>query len=371
MNAHRIRYIDGLRAIAVLAVVFYHSAILQPHLNRGGLLNALLGQGSHGVELFFVLSGFCLAYPTLVKLRDGRGHFDIARYAAHRFVRIAPPYYIAVVMFAVLSLAAGYHLERLAPINVLRQIGFVDKGTDFLNPSFWTLPIEMRWYFILPVALWAWVRAPKILLVAIAVLILAEQTRAGSPDLFALPAFLAGIIAAELFARPQPFARFALPLFILAFAAAMLFTPTRNLYGRIEIGWEITAALFVIAAGASPVLQRVLSVPLLTFIGAASYSIYLVHEPIMDMLEAQGMAPGVAAIAGVFAGVAFWAVAERPFVASPLRDALLRKIEPLARQILPVLGLGEGLALERAANHAPPRVRRDPLPVAQSVESVA
>jgi peptidoglycan/LPS O-acetylase OafA/YrhL len=102
-------------------------------LNRGGIWNAFLGQGSHGVELFFVLSGFCLAYPTLAKLRAGKGSFDVARYAAHRIVRIAPPYYIAMGVFAVLSLAFGYHLERLTSINLLRQIGFIDNGTDFVR----------------------------------------------------------------------------------------------------------------------------------------------------------------------------------------------------------------------------------------------
>lgn len=371
MNAGRIRYVDGLRAIAVLAVVFYHSAILQPHLDRGGFLNAVLGQGSHGVELFFVLSGFCLAYPTLAKLRDAKTHFDIARYAAHRFVRIAPPYYIALGAFAVFSVAAGYHLERLAPKNLLYQIGFIDKGTDFLNPSFWTLPIEMRWYFLLPIAIWAWVRAPKALVVVIALLILAQQTRAESTDLFALPAFLAGIIAADLFARPRFAERWALPAFIVVFTATMLLTPTRNLYGRIDIGWEITAALFVIAAGANPWMQRLLSLPLLTFIGAASYSIYLVHEPVMDVLETHGLAPALAAIAGIAVGIAFWAIAERPFVASPLRDALLRRIEPIARQVLPVLGVPVRVALEHSHSLAPVPRRPDTVQASQRIEGVA
>ncbi|MGZ3506238.1 MAG: acyltransferase family protein [Vulcanimicrobiaceae bacterium] len=67
----RIAYIDGLRAVAVLSVVTYHAGKYAPasFVSLASPLSVVLRQCYHGVDLFFVISGFCLAYPTLARLR--------------------------------------------------------------------------------------------------------------------------------------------------------------------------------------------------------------------------------------------------------------------------------------------------------------
>ena len=146
---HRIAYIDGLRAVAVLAVVASHA---YPRIEYGT---------SFGVDLFFVISGFCLAYPTLRKLHDnGAADFDIARYAAHRLVRIVPPYYIAIALLYAASFFVPW-VNHVSLYDAVRQALFLDNGTKFLTGSFWTLPIEFRWYFFFPVGLYLWVRYPR------------------------------------------------------------------------------------------------------------------------------------------------------------------------------------------------------------------
>jgi cell wall-associated NlpC family hydrolase len=84
-------------------------------------------------------------------------------------------------------------------------------------------------------------------------------------------------------------------------------------------GWQAVAFFAVIAAGKWTWLQRVLSWPALTRIGGASYSIYLVHEPIVSALVAglrprigDAAATGAAIAAGVAAGFVLWAIVERP-----------------------------------------------------------
>ncbi|HLN47856.1 MAG TPA: hypothetical protein VK216_06280, partial [Magnetospirillaceae bacterium] len=52
----RIHYVDGLRAVAVLAVLFSHVATYDLNLHQGPLLHGML-EGAHGVDLFFVISG--------------------------------------------------------------------------------------------------------------------------------------------------------------------------------------------------------------------------------------------------------------------------------------------------------------------------
>ncbi len=59
----RIAHVDGLRAVAVLLVVACHTAKWDPRLGQGPALQALL-QGTHGVDLFFVLSGFLSLVPS-------------------------------------------------------------------------------------------------------------------------------------------------------------------------------------------------------------------------------------------------------------------------------------------------------------------
>src|SRR6516164_4323804 len=92
----RIAYIDGLRALAVLLVVAHH--IGEQYFPAV----AAFGLGRHGVDLFFVLSGFCLSYPTLERLaRDGSATFDVAEFAKRRLIRIIPPYWAAIAALAV------------------------------------------------------------------------------------------------------------------------------------------------------------------------------------------------------------------------------------------------------------------------------
>lgn len=59
----RIEYIDGLRALAVLSVLVSHIVFHSPNLQSGPAYRLGM-EGTHGVDLFFVLSGFCLAFPT-------------------------------------------------------------------------------------------------------------------------------------------------------------------------------------------------------------------------------------------------------------------------------------------------------------------
>ncbi len=87
--------------------------------------------------------------------------------------------------------------------------------------------------------------------------------------------------------------------------------------------WEIAVFLFVVAAGALRLLRQALSFAPIAFRGVVSYGIYLCHELGMVYVERWGYVPWVGAAAGVLIGIAFWAVAERPFTVSPLRPTLV------------------------------------------------
>jgi len=107
---NRIAHIDGLRAIAVLMVVAHHLLTHNQAVvwvkSVPPMLQHLWFEGAHGVDLFFVLSGFCLSYPFLRKLHTtGASTLDLATYFARRLTRLIPPYYLVIVLLLITGLA--------------------------------------------------------------------------------------------------------------------------------------------------------------------------------------------------------------------------------------------------------------------------
>ncbi|HEY6486291.1 MAG TPA: acyltransferase [Candidatus Cybelea sp.] len=319
----RIAYVDGLRAVAVLSVASYH-AFAPGHQGSAG--------APIGVSLFFVISGFCLAYPTLSRLSlDGAAQFDVLGYAARRVVRIVPPYYIAIaalVIFAAILTRLGIPLPRsmppagITPVEVVQAIFFLDGHTHYIDWSFWTLPVEFRWYFLFPVALWLWTRSPRSFgVVVLALAFVVPLTLASSIDLFVLPAFLLGIVAAHLRVNGHRYERLALPLAIILTASAYITSPT-----FITPLWAAAMFCIVVAAGSFKWIEAALSWRWLAYVGLASYSIYLVHQPIILFAEGRGCGPVLALAIGIAVGFGFWAIAERLFVGNALRNAMIGKL---------------------------------------------
>ncbi len=320
----RLAYVDGLRAVAVLFVMIFHARVHMPGATLG-----YYKEFSHGVDLFFVVSGFCLAIPTLKYLqRDGFVRFDVAAFAVKRFLRIFPPYAAAVLGFAFggwYALAHGYHLppgmaSQFDWSDVLSELFFMDRGLHHINSSFWSLAVECRWYVLFPAVLALWAARPRAFMAMIVIVILAnEATRAASTDIGVLDAFLLGIVAAHIALSRHPAANFG-PLLMLAGAGlGLMLEGSYHFPIQTNAGWHLTAFGFVIWAGARPWLSRALSHPWLTSIGIASYSIYLVHEPIVSAAD-RFLAPrigvlgaGAAAIAlGVLGGYVLWVLVELP-----------------------------------------------------------
>jgi peptidoglycan/LPS O-acetylase OafA/YrhL len=374
---HRIDYIDGLRAIAVLVVLVAHVAA---HGNTDGAPYRVMMEGAHGVDLFFVLSGFCLAFPTLVKLREGTAKaFDVAEFGAKRIVRITPPFYIATaVLLAFLALPHLIVHHALPPDlpnawSLLGSLFFLDGNVQLLNSSFWTLMVEFRWYFAFPLLLWLWIRSPRAFLVAgIASMLLYQLTRARGLDFGTLPGFMLGIVAADLAIAGErtagwgPHVRRWAPWLIVPFAAlGIACEPWARIpgfsgndvqfaYQPTILGWQLAVFALVVAVGASPLAHRILSMRALVATGIASYSIYLVHEPVIRVVDghlhglAGNVAAGCIALAG---GFAFWALAELPFTTGPLRAPLVAFIQPYVVRAFAAAGIGRRIDLTGAALH--------------------
>ena len=334
----RLGYIDGLRAVAVLSVIAFHVRV---H-TAGVRLEHLFKEGAHGVDLFFVLSGLCLALPTLERVRKtGSANFDVAGYALKRCLRILPPYVAAVFLFAGvvwfflshgLALPEGMH--RFDATDLLSELFFLDRNNLHINQSFWSLALEFRWYFVFPLALALWVARPRALLLAIAlVVIAAECTRASSADLGVLDAFLLGIVAAHIRVNSHPIARYGIAFVLGGAILGLALEPSYHFPIQTNSGWHLAAFGLVIYAGHAVWLQRILATRMLRAVGIASYSIYLVHEPIVSFFAARATPATIvgAYAAGVglalLAGAALWWLVERPLT----EPALVRRVVGGAR----------------------------------------
>jgi peptidoglycan/LPS O-acetylase OafA/YrhL len=333
----RLPHLDGLRAIAVMAVVICHAAKHTMDYHGNALFHPLF-EGAHGVDLFFVISGFVLSYPSLLSWRDcGSTAFSASRFFANRVLRIFPPYWFAFAVILLTTIA----LTRLgfqAPwptIKVpsvaygLQQLVLWSHGNELCG-SFWTLAVEFRWYLAFPLLLWLWTRS-KIAFagVGLASLLFYHFINREYMDFATLPAFMLGIVAAHWALKRSPGGVWAALLFILSVVAAVRFEPGHLEYAlQNQILWQVACFFFVVAACTNSWLRRALSNRFLVLVGTASYSIYLFHDPIMAWYGKYGganpgaVAPIAAAAAGMLVGLLAWLMFERWFMASRFRQTL-------------------------------------------------
>lgn len=303
----RFAAIDGLRGVACLAVVAHHAYYSAGRYTWPLGLPKLLSYGYLGVEIFFALSGFCLAYPLLA--RDSN---DWVLYAKRRARRILPAYWAVLVLLLGASLIIDrlriepFFTEGVLIVPSLRQFFYVATLIAvWFNPVFWTLTVEARWYFVLPfcTAITRRVGAAALFIASVAIsaaYALVEPFLSGRLQLVLgplplfLPLFASGIGAAVLLRRcGEELNRTAVYAIRFAIVSSLIliacFTPAHPdsvfRYSRIVPGGLLAAALLA-AALWDPLVRRALSGKLVTFIGLVSYSLYLIHLPLIQFAYA-------------------------------------------------------------------------------------
>lgn len=290
--------IDGLRAIAVLAVVIYHAGV------------TALGGGFVGVDVFFVISGYVITRRLLDDARAGR--YSIADFYVRRIRRIFPALFCMVLVtwgiaaflflpdqFEDLSKSTAATGLFVSNLYFWRHSGYFD-ASALLRPLLhtWSLAVEEQYYIFMPLAVFAVARFGKqrwalcfipVALASLTLSILATKV-APTANFFLLPTRAWELLlGALLVMAPLPQLRsrmgaeavgavaFGLILYaVFAFTEDTAFPGLNALFPCVG-----AAALIYLGEGHHrTAATRLLALTPLVWIGLISYSMYLWHWPI-------------------------------------------------------------------------------------------
>lgn len=312
-GSQRIASIDGVRGVASLVVVLYHcSLVAMPHLNDE--FAAWLTQspvkiffaGTEAVLVFFVLSGFVVALPVL---RDG---FAWSRYYPTRVLRLYLPVWGSLVLAAALialvprdaaSMPDGSWMQNaqatsVTPATFFNEAALITKSYD-INNVLWSLRWELIFSLALPIFVGIAVLIRRhALIAALAACMLTVFGRIIDVEaLVYLPVFMLGTLMAvrldDLLAwlrRPRrawfwPCVTVIALALLIASWLSRPFAEPGTIAGRMMWGLAaIGATLLIIVAMGWPSIRNLLERPSTQWLGRVSYSLYLVHAPLIGTL---------------------------------------------------------------------------------------
>lgn len=151
------QFLDSLRGIAVLGVVAVHTV----QNFHAPAIESLLGLGKYGVQLFYIVSAFSLCLSLDQRTRNERR--PLLNYALRRFFRIAPLFYLAIVVYQVkpyllpadvAPVILDHGAWPLKPWHVIATFLFVNgwhyQSINLIVPGCWSVAVETNFYLLLP-----------------------------------------------------------------------------------------------------------------------------------------------------------------------------------------------------------------------------
>lgn len=365
--------LDLWRGVAALWVVLFHtSATITgrfPDL-RQTLLYEFNSLGYLGVQIFFVISGYCIASSACSNLRRGD---TWAAFAYARVRRVYPPCWASLALIASFSLLAQFlvasgrlHSSALAGRDLLHQSALyylsnltltqMEFGQPYLSIVCWTLSYEVAFYLIISVFLIKGIRARSeavlltglhgVTLASLALLALAPAHRIFPFDLW--PQFGLGVLVFDVLKHPSQIRPKA---WLLAVGAALVaFVLTRELRmgplaepSRLTFSVALGFALLVLALHRfDAALGQIRAVRALIAVGLFSYSLYLTHFLTLGLVnqvfKLVNLGPSLhwlllltCVAAALLAARAFYQFFERPFL-----HTAKKPVPPVPAVALPV-----------------------------------
>ena len=350
--------IDGLRALAVIAVIVFHTF---PKLLPGGFV---------GVDIFFVISGYLITQLILSDL--DRGSFSIASFYARRIRRIFP----ALIVVLAAAFALGWYLllpaelvsfeKNLlasvlfsANLMLLSEVGYFDLAAH-VKPllHLWSLGIEEQFYLVWPWLLWAvprkWLMPAIVVALAASFALDISMLRHYPEATFYLPLTRAWELLAGAVLVQWPRAKHGNDALIAWAGLAAIGASLFLIDARIPFpGWvavlPVGGTALLLRSEGSFVNRSLLSTPWAVNVGLISYPLYLWHWPMLVFAEIFKFRPLTDLERGLIIALTFllawltYKFVERPirFGGKPLIKPLVASMAALAvAALVPAAGYG-------------------------------
>jgi peptidoglycan/LPS O-acetylase OafA/YrhL len=309
--------LDGIRGFAALFVVMHHCYLMAfPGYpgNTGPAWLAWLLYGHISVVVFIVLSGFSLGVSPA---RSGWRLGSLTRFGHRRAWRILPPYWAALVFSLIIAWAVvpqpgsgAPTAKTVAVYGLLLQDVF---GAPNPNGAFWSIAVEAQLYLVFPLLLLVLRRAGALVMLGAVTVVVATigLLAPGVPAvhllmrltpqfavLFALGLAAAGIVAARDRIRRLPLqwlaALAAAPVLVVLIVNDSVWWEARHFWVDLAIGPAVALLLAAVATRRPVPLVRLLDTRPVRSLGSFSYSLYLIHAPIVVMISSKLVGPHVA-----------------------------------------------------------------------------
>ena len=295
-----IRTLDGWRAIAVALVILGHLA--QTNCRQNGASNwcAHTDLGSHGVAIFFALSGFLIT-RRLEEERQLRGHVSLSDFYVRRAFRILPAAILYLLAVAALGVVGRIHVGVGAWLGSLLFVrDYAGAGpAEWYTGHFWSLAVEEKFYLFWP-AIFVGVRRNRLVWVSVAIALAVALWRVVDGhwhvmlNQFDVPfsleyrwdtrldALMWGCILALLWVRPSAHGRLHIlrsaPVAVSVLVVFVMTILAKTNHPRDSLFLEtIVAPLLIVSTAISPqtIVGRLFESPVFRWIGLRSYGIYL------------------------------------------------------------------------------------------------
>jgi peptidoglycan/LPS O-acetylase OafA/YrhL len=313
---HRVDWLDGIRGAAAMFVVLHHMWLaVWPAFPRdtGPWWLSWLLYGHLAVAVFIVVSGFSLA---LAPMRHGGTlNGGPRRFLRRRAWRILPPYWVALVFSTII---AAYFMQPIPTTSALAR-GFVVHavllqditGSLAPNGAFWSIAIEWQIYFVFPlILLFGRKTSLGTAVMSTVGLVLIAHYIAGvgspwskldhlTPQFLAL--FSLGVLAVYV-GQGDRGAKLRRPLMLVALAAFVAFVSLALVHGSVWMvaryfwidllfGFAVACLLAGMSSGGGHRGRRLLASRVGRRLGLFSYSIYLMHAPLVGVLAQHVFGP--------------------------------------------------------------------------------
>lgn len=365
--------INGLRAVAVLAVVLFHFQF--GDWTSGGFV---------GVDIFFVISGYLITGVILRGLDEGS--FSLAEFYHRRINRILPALFIVFAACVVGSSLLDFQIEAeetarslFASSLFVSNVLFYFKNDYFNHQSdsnpllhTWSLSIEEQFYLLFPLLMLAtrrWparTRTPMLAALATASFVwscwMVETDRAAAFYLMPSRAWellLGGLLASRATSAPSgrwPSEALSALGFVLVLGSVTLIDTALPFPGAVALAPCLGAAC-IILGGARTSVGRLLGLAPLRYLGLISYSLYLWHWPVLVFYrridDPHGIEKIVLPLVCVALAALSYHVIEQPFRTRRRSDARMA-FAVAAGAITVCATVGVGLVLLTSMLHATP-----------------